>query len=63
MTKNVFINTQNKLVYNIYSYIYSIDHNFNLPEQYNPRNSEKLSAQKLTWNYSEFYFLNLLLKL
>ena len=31
---------------------------FDLAEQYNPVNNKMLSAEKLTWNYSEFYFTN-----
>tara|TARA_Y100000996_G_scaffold229300_1_gene180430 strand:- start:2750 stop:3913 length:1164 start_codon:yes stop_codon:yes gene_type:complete len=37
--------------------ILTIDCDFLLPEQFNPTNCEHLSAQKLTWNYSELYFL------
>ena len=40
----------------IYSDIISIDDELNLSEQYDIRNKKHLSANKLTWNYSEFYF-------
>ena len=46
----------------IIDFIRSIDINFNLAEQYNPNTNEMLSAKKLTWNYSEFYFTQKLLK-
>ncbi len=46
----------------IVDFIRSIDINFNLAEQYNPNTNEMLSAKKLTWNYSEFYFTQKLLK-
>ena len=44
-----------KSIFDIYSQIVSIDENLNLPEQFDV-NNQKFSAQKLTWNYSEFYF-------
>ena len=37
--------------------ILTIDCDFLLPEQFNPVNCEHFSAKKLTWNYSELYFL------
>ena len=37
--------------------ILTIDCDFLLPEQFNPINCEHFSAKKLTWNYSELYFL------
>lgn len=40
----------------IYSRILSIDENLNLPEQFD-LNNNKISALKLTWNYSELYHL------
>ena len=42
---------------NILEKILTIDCDFLLPEQFNPTNCEHLSAKKLTWNYSELYFL------
>ncbi len=40
----------------INSYIKSIDVNYDLAEQYNPIEKNKISAKKLTWNYAELYF-------
>ena len=37
--------------------ILTLDCDFLLPEQFNPINCEHFSAKKLTWNYSELYFL------
>lgn len=37
--------------------ILSLDVDFILPEQFNPKTSEYYSARKLTWNYSELYWL------
>ena len=37
--------------------ILTIDCDFLLPEQFNPNDCEQFSAKKLTWNYSELYFL------
>lgn len=37
--------------------ILSLDVDFILPEQFNPKTSEYHSARKLTWNYSELYWL------
>ena len=42
---------------NIMEKILTIDCDFLLPEQFNPINCEQFSAKKLTWNYSELYFL------
>ena len=57
-----FNKTKNKYYYekseNILYKILSINTNFDLAEQYNPLNNKMLSAEKLTWNYSEFYFTN-----
>ena len=39
----------------IINYIGSIDINLDLSEQYDVDNNLKLSAEKLTWNYSELY--------
>ena len=36
--------------------ILSIDSNLNLSEQYNIDTQKQISAEKLTWNYSELYF-------
>ena len=47
-----------KLSHNILDYIVSIDINLDLAEQYNPNTDEQMSAEKLTWNYSELYFTN-----
>lgn len=42
--------------------VLSLDRNNILPEQFNPLTKEGFSADKLTWNYSELYFLiNLIL--
>tara|TARA_B100000214_G_scaffold186021_1_gene134093 strand:- start:21 stop:1184 length:1164 start_codon:yes stop_codon:yes gene_type:complete len=37
--------------------VLTIDCDFLLPEQFNPIDCEHFSAKKLTWNYSELYFL------
>ena len=37
--------------------ILTLDCDFLLPEQFNPIDCEHFSAKKLTWNYSELYFL------
>ena len=42
---------------NILEKILTIDCDFLLPEQFNPIDCEHFSAKKLTWNYSELYFL------
>ena len=42
---------------NILEKILTIDCDFLLPEQFNPTDCEHFSAKKLTWNYSELYFL------
>ena len=42
---------------NILEKILTIDCDFLLPEQFNPVDCEHFSAKKLTWNYSELYFL------
>jgi glucoamylase len=47
-----------RLSHQILDYIVSIDINLDLAEQYNPNTDEMLSAEKLTWNYSELYFTN-----
>ena len=47
-----------RLSHKILDYIVSIDINLDLAEQYNPNTDEMLSAEKLTWNYSELYFTN-----
>lgn len=39
----------------IFDYIISVDINLDLAEQYDPVNNLQLSAEKLTWNYSELY--------
>jgi glucoamylase len=39
----------------VFNYIISIDINLDIAEQYNPVNNQQLSAEKLTWNYSELY--------
>ena len=41
--------------------ILTLDPNLILPEQFNPNTSEFISAEKLTWNYSELYQLYKLL--
>ena len=38
--------------------ILTLDPNLILPEQFNPITNEYFSARKLTWNYSELYFLD-----
>ena len=42
---------------NILEKILTIDCDLLLPEQFNPNDCEHFSAKKLTWNYSELYFL------
>ena len=41
----------------ILEWVLTIDPNLILSEQYNPNTMEALSADKLTWNYSELYHL------
>ena len=41
----------------ILEWVLTIDPNLILSEQYNPKTMESLSADKLTWNYSELYHL------
>lgn len=36
--------------------IFNLNENFELNEQYNPKTKSLISANKLTWNYSEVYF-------
>jgi glucoamylase len=52
------INKNINLVDTIYNHIIHIDKNLNLNEQYNPKENKMYSVEKLTWNYSELYFLN-----
>ncbi len=49
-----------KNIEKIYNFIISIDENFNLAEQFDSINMNQLSAKKLTWNYSELYFTNIM---
>ena len=37
--------------------ILTLDPNLILPEQFDPITNEYYSARKLTWNYSELYYL------
>ena len=50
------INMNDKKVDIILNKILSIDSNLNLSEQYNIDTQKQISAEKLTWNYSELYF-------
>jgi len=50
------INMNDKKVDMILNKILSIDSNLNLSEQYDIDTQQKISAEKLTWNYSELYF-------
>jgi glucoamylase len=54
LTKNN-INEMYYKALKILNYIGSIDINLDLSEQYDVDNNLKLSAEKLTWNYSELY--------
>ena len=51
-----FINRQSIKMEIIIDEILTLDKNFNLNEQYNPKTKTLLSAKKLTWNYCEIYF-------
>lgn len=44
-----------KICIDVFNYIISIDINFDIAEQYDPVNNKQMSAEKLTWNYSELY--------
>ena len=55
LSKNVKYNYLKKVCKDVFNYIISIDINLDIAEQYNPINNEQLSAEKLTWNYSELY--------
>ena len=55
INKEMYVNNYN-LSKNIFDFILSIDVDINLSEQYDPQNNIQLSAEKLTWNYSELYF-------
>ena len=50
---NLFIEIANGIL----ERILTLDPNLILPEQFNPTTNEFLSAEKLTWNYSELYQL------
>ena len=50
---NNFIEISNQIL----ELILSLDVNLILPEQFNPLTKEFISAEKLTWNYSELYNL------
>lgn len=50
---NNYVNIANRIL----EKILTLDENLILPEQFNPITSEYYSAKKLTWNYSELYFL------
>ena len=50
---NNYVNIANRIL----EKILTLDENLILPEQFNPLTSEYYSAKKLTWNYSELYFL------
>ena len=50
------INMNDKKIDNILNKILSIDSNLNLSEQYDIDTQKQISAEKLTWNYSELYF-------
>ena len=54
---NLFIEIANGIL----ERILTLDPNLILPEQFNPITNEFLSAEKLTWNYSELYQLYKLL--
>ena len=54
---NLFIEIANGIL----ERILTLDTNLILPEQFNPITNEFLSAEKLTWNYSELYQLYKLL--
>lgn len=51
---NFYYNISENIIY----HLLSINTQFDLSEQYNPKTNKMLSAEKLTWNYSEFYFTN-----
>ena len=44
-----------KICKDVFNYIISIDINLDIAEQYDPVNNRQMSAEKLTWNYSELY--------
>lgn len=46
----------NKKAEEILKYILDIDENLDIAEQYDDDKKQQLSAEKLTWNYSELYF-------
>ena len=50
---NLFIEIANGIL----ERILTLDPNLILPEQFNPTTNEMISANKLTWNYSELYKL------
>jgi glucoamylase len=51
------MNKNKKLTTNIFNKIINLDDELNLSEQYNPKEKKFYSVKKLTWNYSELYFL------
>ena len=55
INKEVYLNNYN-LCKDIFNFILSIDVDINLSEQFDPQNNNQISAEKLTWNYSELYF-------
>lgn len=61
----IFLNDNKmmKISEEIFDYILSININLDLAEQYDIDNNRMLSAEKLTWNYSELYMMIKLKKL
>ena len=55
LTKNNKYKSLEKVCLDVFNYIISIDINFDIAEQYDPVNNKQMSAEKLTWNYSELY--------
>ena len=55
LAKNNKYKSLEKVCVDVFNYIISIDINLDIAEQYDPVNNNQMSAEKLTWNYSELY--------